>query len=127
MYRTLSQLRDSINELIEQQGEDAPVAAFVFTNEDVFTMDEDYNPDPVNRELAEKVLSSIEELDSPEYVGPFYNLKEAEDYCNARNLVEKCQEDSDLLKYIISEYVWGLSESKLDELEDFLSNNFGDD
>ena len=41
-------------------------------------------------------------------------------------LVEKCQEDSDLLKHIISEYVWSLSESKLDELEDFLSNNFGD-
>ncbi len=63
MYRTLSQLRDSINNLIEQQGEDAPCAAFVFTNEDVFTMDEDYNPDPVNRELAEKVLSSIEDID----------------------------------------------------------------
>ena len=42
-------------------------------------------------------------------------------------LVEKCQEDSDLLKHIISEYVWGLSEFKLDELEDFLSNNFEDD
>ena len=36
MYRTLSQLRDSINELIEQQGENAPVAAFVFTKNDVF-------------------------------------------------------------------------------------------
>ena len=35
MYRTLSQLRDSINELIEQQGEDAPCAAFVFTKNDV--------------------------------------------------------------------------------------------
>ena len=36
MYRTLSELRDSINELIEQQGENAPCAAFVFTQEDVF-------------------------------------------------------------------------------------------
>ena len=42
-------------------------------------------------------------------------------------LIEKCQEDSDLLKQIISDYVWSLSQSKLDELEDFLSNNFGDD
>jgi hypothetical protein len=42
-------------------------------------------------------------------------------------LIEKCQEDSDLLKTIIGEYVWTLSDSKLDELEDFLSNNFGDD
>ena len=63
MYRTLAQLRDSINRLIDEQGEDAPVAAFIFTNEDVFTMDEDNNPDPVDRELAEKVLSSIEDTD----------------------------------------------------------------
>ena len=64
MYRTLAQLRDSINQLIDEQGEDSPVAAFVFTNEDVFTMDEDYNPDPVDRVLAEKVLSSIEDIDN---------------------------------------------------------------
>jgi hypothetical protein len=24
-------------------------------------------------------------LDSPEYIGPFYSEKEAEDYCDARN------------------------------------------
>jgi hypothetical protein len=42
-------------------------------------------------------------------------------------LLEKCREDPDLLATVIGEYVWTLSESKLDELEDFLSNNFGDD
>jgi hypothetical protein len=42
-------------------------------------------------------------------------------------LYEKCREDSDLLATIISEYVWNLSESKLIELEDFLTNNFGDE
>ena len=42
-------------------------------------------------------------------------------------LNEKCREDPDLLATIISEYVWSLSDSKLDELEDFLSNNFGDE
>jgi len=42
-------------------------------------------------------------------------------------LNEKCREDPDLLATIISEYVWNLSQSKLEELEDFLSNNFGDD
>ena len=36
MYRTLSELKQSVERLIEQQGEDAPVAAFVFTKEDVF-------------------------------------------------------------------------------------------
>ena len=42
-------------------------------------------------------------------------------------LYEKCKEDSDLLATIISEYVTSLSDNKLIELEDFLSNNFGDD
>jgi len=42
-------------------------------------------------------------------------------------LYEKCREDPDLLATIISEYVTSLSDNKLIELEDFLSNNFGDD
>ena len=35
MYRSLANLRYQVNKLIEQQGEDAPVAAFVFTKNDV--------------------------------------------------------------------------------------------
>jgi len=42
-------------------------------------------------------------------------------------LKEKCREDADLLATIISEYVWNLTPTKRTELEDFLSNNFGDD
>jgi hypothetical protein len=42
-------------------------------------------------------------------------------------LNEKCREDPDLLATIISEYVWNLTPIKRTELEDFLSNNFGDD
>jgi len=42
-------------------------------------------------------------------------------------LYEKCKEDHDLLAEIISQYVSSLSDSKLDELEDFLVNNFGDE
>ena len=42
-------------------------------------------------------------------------------------LYEKCRQDPDLLATIIDEYLTSLSDSKLDELEDFLSNNFGDD
>jgi hypothetical protein len=49
------------------------------------------------------------------------NLTELEDL-----LYEKCREDPDLLATIISEYVWNLNTEKLTELEDFLSNNFGD-
>ena len=43
MYRTLSELRNSINQMIEKQGEDAPCAAFVFTKEDVFFYPKDEN------------------------------------------------------------------------------------
>ena len=43
MYRTLAELRDSVNRLIDAQGEDAPCAAFVFTKEDVFFYPKDEN------------------------------------------------------------------------------------
>ena len=63
MARTLQQLKESVERLIQQQGADAPVAAFIFTNDDVFVMDEDGNPDPVHREIAETVLNEVEEYD----------------------------------------------------------------
>lgn len=43
MYRTLSELRDTINQLIESQGENAACAAFVFTQHDVFEFNEETN------------------------------------------------------------------------------------
>lgn len=39
MYRTLGQLRESINELIVKHGEHSGCAAFVYTKDDVFTLD----------------------------------------------------------------------------------------
>jgi hypothetical protein len=42
-------------------------------------------------------------------------------------LYEKCRENPDLLATIISEYVWSLDHIKLSELEDFITNNFGED
>lgn len=41
MYRSLATLRHQIDKLIEQQGEDASVAAFIFTKNDVFYYDVD--------------------------------------------------------------------------------------
>ena len=65
MARTLQQLKESVEHLIEQQGNDAPVAYWIYTNEDVFVMDEDGNPDPdpVSREIAETVLHELEDYD----------------------------------------------------------------
>ncbi len=55
MYYTLSQLRDAISRKIDEQGENAPVAAFVFTANDVITQDDDCNevtyPDGVVQEV----------------------------------------------------------------------------
>ena len=42
-------------------------------------------------------------------------------------LYQKCREDHDLLAMVIDEYLTSLSDSKLDELEDFMVNNFGDE
>jgi hypothetical protein len=40
MTQTLSQLRDSIEELIKEQGEDSPVASFIVTKNSVCFSDE---------------------------------------------------------------------------------------
>ena len=63
MARTLQQLKESVERLIEQQGNDAPVAYWIYTNDDVFVMDEDNNPDYVSREIAETVLHELEDYD----------------------------------------------------------------
>ena len=42
-------------------------------------------------------------------------------------LYEKCRQDPDLLATIISEYVCSLGDNELIQLEDFLTNNFGDE
>ena len=41
-------------------------------------------------------------------------------------LYEYCLKDSDLLATIITEYITRLSDTDLTELDDFLTNNFGD-
>jgi len=59
MYRTLSELKSLVDCLIEQQGEDATCASFIYTKEDVFFFndvsdDEIYlNQDDTNEVLYE--------------------------------------------------------------------------
>ena len=60
MYRTLSELRDSINQLIESQGEDAGCAAFVFTQNDVFEYNEETNQEDYFSSLfTQDVLADV--------------------------------------------------------------------
>jgi len=60
MFRTLSELRDSINQMIERQGEDAGCAAFVFTQDDVFEIvGENCDEVRFSKELTEDVLCDV--------------------------------------------------------------------
>ena len=60
MYRTLSELRDSINQMIERQGENASCAAFVFTQDDVFEIvGENCDEVRFSKELTEDVLADV--------------------------------------------------------------------
>ena len=63
MTRTLAELRKAVENLIQQQGENAPVAAWIYTKEDVM----DY-PDPdgevdVTDDVANKVIESLDQYD----------------------------------------------------------------
>ena len=62
-FYTLKQLKERVNSLIEQQGEDAPVAWWIYTNEDVFTIDEEGNEQYKPIEVCEKVLSRLQDYD----------------------------------------------------------------
>ncbi len=63
MYYTLSQLRDSINRKIVEQGESAPVAAFIFTSNDVTTQDDDCNEVTYPDGIVQEVLIGIGDSD----------------------------------------------------------------
>ena len=60
MYRTLTELRDSVNQLIERQGKDAPCAAFVFTMDDVIYYENDEDGFP---NFNEEKFLSIDDTD----------------------------------------------------------------
>jgi len=66
MNRTLQQLKESVEKLIEKQGAEASCAAFIFTREDVFEMDDSrfYGDDVYcNEEIANKVLNDLNDTD----------------------------------------------------------------
>jgi len=61
---TLSQLKTRIDKLIENQGEDSPVAAFIYTKEDVVEYDEDGNEVEIeDNKIVEDVLYNVEYTD----------------------------------------------------------------
>ena len=63
MNRTLQQLKETVDRLIEHLGEDASCAAYIFTKEDVFTMDENGDEVYYDEETTNKVLNDLDETD----------------------------------------------------------------
>jgi ferredoxin len=63
MNRTLQQLKETVERLIEQQGAYASCAAYIFTKVDVFEMDDDGNEVYYDEEITNKVLRNLDETD----------------------------------------------------------------
>ena len=62
---TLSQLKQRIDQLIENQGEESPVAAFIYTKEDVVQYDDDFNEVEIEDDrIIEDVLYEVEYTES---------------------------------------------------------------
>ena len=60
---SLKNLKELVNVLIEQQGEDAPVAWWVFSANDVLTMNDDGDEVYYSKEINEKVLTEVQRGD----------------------------------------------------------------
>ena len=66
MNYTLKQLQDRVNRLVEQQGEDAYCAAWIYTAEDCVIYDENDEPQypaHLDRELSEKIFNDVGNID----------------------------------------------------------------
>ena len=66
MNYTLKQLQDRVNALVEQQGENAYCAAWIYTAEDCQLWDNDSEPNMVavdNPELAERIFNDVGNID----------------------------------------------------------------
>lgn len=63
MYRNLANLKQRVDDLITTYGEDAYVAAFVFSPADVFTVDENYDEEYLPDEDAFEVLYEVGNTD----------------------------------------------------------------
>jgi hypothetical protein len=89
MNRTLQQLKETVERLIEQQGADASCAAFIFTKEDVFVVNDDCEQVRFSEEITNKVLNDLDETDYlleqafgciEDYISGY--IEEIEDYKN---------------------------------------------
>ena len=92
---TLSQLRDAVNRMIAQQGEDAPCAYWVYSKEDAYVIDEndEYNYIYDEGELqAEAVTNALDELQEVDYI--YTVIQECLDELVEEKVMLKLQEEA---------------------------------
>ena len=92
---TLSQLRDAVNRMIAQQGEDAPCAYWVYSKEDAYVIDEndEYNYIYDEGELqAEAVVNALDELQEVDYI--YTVIQECLDELVEEKVMLKLQEEA---------------------------------
>ena len=58
-----SLLQQRVNDLIDQQGPDAPAAYWIYTNEDIFTIDDNGDEEYQPLSVCEEVLSDVQDVD----------------------------------------------------------------
>ena len=67
MNYTLKELRDRVNKMIEQQGEDAHCAAWIYTKEDCHLKDEngdfDYDNTVKDPDVIERIFDDVGNID----------------------------------------------------------------
>jgi hypothetical protein len=63
MNRTLKQLKETVERLIEEQGENASCAGCIFTKMDVYVENDDCEQVYFSEEITNKVLNDLDETD----------------------------------------------------------------
>jgi len=62
-FYSLKALKARVDNLIEQQGEDAPAAAWIYTAEDVVKYDDEGDEVQQSKEVCEDVLVNLQDYD----------------------------------------------------------------
>ena len=91
MNYTLKELQERVNQMIEQQGEDAPCAAWIYTKNDCHLKDEDgeidYNNNVEDVEVLQRIFYQVGDSD---YI--YQTIQDEVDESTEEHLVQYQQE-----------------------------------
>jgi len=60
---TLKDLKERVENLIKEQGEDAPMSAWIYTSEDVIKYDDNGDEVQQSKEICDQVLYNLQDYD----------------------------------------------------------------